>query len=121
MRYEYRCQVCGAVFRSNERASKSFCQCGGVAQRLWGFQMTPVMHHHHNSVTGSVISDRNQFKSELKRKSDEATERTGIPHNYVPADMSDTKSLRVTDDGLRETYDRQIRTGEREKGAKSWL
>jgi len=122
--YEYRCKNCRAILRTTSRRDSgqlSCHACGRPLTRVWGFRLTPVMHAHHNSTTGTVISDRRQFEAELRRKSDEATERTGAVHNYVPADMSDTKALRVTEEGLKETYDRQVRTGELEKGAKSWL
>lgn len=68
-------------------------------------QIAPVMQAHWNASTGTIVSSPKQFERELKRSSEEATERTGIPHNYVPVDVSDTTALGVTDEGLDATYD----------------
>ena len=77
------------------------------------------MHEHFNYTVGKVISDKKQFAAELDRKSAEMTERTGTPHNYVPVDLSDKESLRVSDEGMDSTLRRQTETGQRE--VKQWL
>jgi hypothetical protein len=48
------------------------------------------MQSHLNPSTGSIISDPKQFSRELVRKSELATERTGIPHNYQPCSLTDS-------------------------------
>src|SRR5690606_31265645 len=65
-------------------------------KRVWSFQITKVMHHHLNPSTGTVVSSRQQFRDELKRLSEEHTERTGIPHNYEEIDLSDKDAVGVT-------------------------
>lgn len=69
--------------------------CPGILKRDYSsVNFAPVMHSHFNHSVGKPISDMKQFTDALKRKSDEATERTGIPHNFVPADHD---SLRAPD------------------------
>lgn len=123
--YEWRCRVCGSTrYTDHNRLEEddSYCQdCFAPWKRVFGFHMASVVHEHFDHQTGSVISDRKQFRSELRRLSDEQTERTGFPTNYVEVDPSDVKTLGVTDEGLRETYDRKVSTGEVDKGAKPWL
>ena len=81
--------------------------------------MQPVMHEHFNHSVGKPISDRRQFAAELRRKSEEMTERTGTPHNYVAVDLGDKTGLNVTDEGMDSTLRRQTETGQRE--VKKWL
>jgi hypothetical protein len=58
-------------------------------KRVYSVQFAPVMQSHLNPSTGSIISDPKQFSRELARKSELATERTGIPHNYQPCSLTD--------------------------------
>jgi predicted nucleic acid-binding Zn ribbon protein len=118
--YEYRCSSCLTTVVDDQPGSARACSCGDNARRVWGFRMAKVMHEHHNATTGTVVSDRRQIKNELRRLSEKASERTGIVHNYVEADLRDTKTLRVTDEGLNTTYDRKVRSGEIEKGKAAW-
>lgn len=118
--YEYRCPNCQTTILATEPGSSQACACGANARRIWGFRLASVMHEHHSSVTGTVVSDRRQIRSELRRLSEKATERTGVVHNYVEADLRDTKALRVTDEGLNTTYDTKVRSGEIEKGKSAW-
>jgi len=77
------------------------------------------MHEHYNHTVGKPISDPKQFKEELKRSSERESERTGRTVNYVPVDLNDKESLRVTDEGMDRTMRRKTITGERE--VKQWL
>jgi hypothetical protein len=90
-----------------------------MLRRVYSFRPGKVTHEHFNHTVGKVISDPKQFKSELARKSAEMTERTGIPHNYVPVDLNDKESLRVSEEGMDSTLRRQTETGQRE--VKQWL
>lgn len=110
--YEFRCRSCGWIEMYPTRDVDELCaRClRGRMQRVWSFQMAPVWHAHPNHSTGTVVSDPRQFERDLARKSEEQTERTGIQHNYVPVDHSDTTKLGVTDAGLKETYDRKVKT-----------
>lgn len=123
--YEWRCRECGSTrYTDHNRLTEddSYCQrCYSPWKRVWGFHMATVVHSHFDHTTGTVISDPRQRKAELRRLSEEQTERTGFPTNYVEVDPSDVKALNVTDEGLKETYDTKVRTGEVAEGAKPWL
>lgn len=122
--YSYRCRGCqvnGEKWQKHTDDPLLVCpECGkATLRRVYSFKPGRVTHEHFNHTVGKVISDQKQFKSELDRKSEEMTERTGIPHNYVPVDLSDRESLRVNDDGMDSTMRRQTETGQRE--VKQWL
>ena len=115
--YEFRCQNCGRSNETQVREASLYCDaCGHQMKRVWSFQAAPVWQAHQNMTTGTVISDPRQFERELRQKSVEATERTGIPHNFVPADMSDVRKLGVTGEGLDATEKRKRETGELQRG-----
>lgn len=115
--YEYRCRVCGHSTLHKEQLTETpVCHCKeGLLQRVWSFSFNKPMQPHFNSSVGKYVSNDNQFKDELKRKSEEATLRTGVEHNYQPIDIADRESLGVTDEGLDATMRRQTDTGERER------
>jgi hypothetical protein len=62
------------------------------------------MPEHFNQSTGTYISNTREFADELKRKSEEMSNRTGMTHNYQPVDVTDMKALGVTDEGLEHTH-----------------
>jgi hypothetical protein len=100
--YEYRCGGCGHRILSDERGDQVLTRCcGAVGQRIWSVSTATIMHEHMNSSVGKPISDMRQFKDELARKSDAATERTGIPHNFQPVDINDHKGLGVANSEVR--------------------
>ena len=55
-----------------------------------------------NPTVGKYVSGKRQFEEELKIASAQATERTGIEHNFKPVDLRDTKALGITEEGLAE-------------------
>lgn len=119
--YEYRCKECGYQRQSQKRDSQlGYCpDCDrGILKRSWGFQMAPVVHQYFDHSTGQVINDRKHLLSVAKEMSDRQTERTGITHNYVPADMTDKATLGITGEGLDSTYNAQVKSGQIEKGSK---
>lgn len=110
MRYSYFCTVCG-----NEDIDETFsyvgdigphpCSvCGSIMRRGFSFSFRRSMQEHFNTSTGTYVSTRRDFEDDLKRKSEEASHRTGMDHNFVPVDMNDMKALGVTDEGLEETH-----------------
>lgn len=120
--YEYHCKICGNTIYRTRPADNTNCDlCFGMAKRVWSVQMAPVMQAHFNTSTGTMISDPRQFERELRDKSEIQTERTGIPHSYVPADRSDIKKLGVTDEGLQSTHDYGVKTGTIAPGTKPIL
>lgn len=125
--YEYRCDTCRATHlitddpdgQRKARADLGHvpCTCGGVYRRRFSFHAAPVMHAHLNHATGTVISSPRQFRSELRRISDESEARTGIPTNLQPADphelMADALDTHG-DDGLKSQHDAAVKRGEKE-------
>ncbi len=112
MRYSYFCTICG-----NEDIDTHFerigavgpCPCivcGSVMRRGYSFSFVRSMAEHFNNSTGQYVSNSRDFGDQLKRKSEEASLRTGMDHNFVPVDVTDAKALGVTDEGLEETHRR---------------
>lgn len=60
---------------------------------------------HFNHSVGKYVRNNAEFRSELSRASDRASERTGIDHNYKPIDAGDRPG--VTSEGLYETEKRK--------------
>jgi hypothetical protein len=52
---------------------------------------------HMNSATGKWTNNEAQFKSDLARASDEASEYTGITHKFVPMDWRDMPKYELED------------------------
>lgn len=118
MTYEFRCKRCDTRYFSQDReliSGLNWCtRCGYMPLvRVWGFSFPKVMHEHMNSSIGKVISDPQQFRRELARKSEEDSERRGFKVDYQPVDM-DPVSLGVTDEGMSTTRDLEIKTGKRD-------
>lgn len=122
--YQYRCGACleyGEKWQSLKEDRLVVCpDCHEPElRRVYSFNFASMMHEHFDYTVGKVISDRKQFVAELRRHSEEATERTGIPHNYVPVDLGDKDALNVTEEGMDSTIRRKTEQGERE--VKKWL
>ena len=116
--YAYRCSNCRAPelldVPRGEHPSEFFCiQCkAGVQKRDYSSISTHrPMPTHFNPTTGQEVGSMRQFKEQLKIKSDEYTARTGIEANFVPHDPSDTKSLKVTNEGLDSTNAARVAKG----------
>ena len=122
--YLYRCQSCdvhGEKWQKHTDDPIIKCpECkSNRLRRVYSFAMKTIMHEHFNPTVGKVISDPKQFKAELSRPSEKETERTGRKVNYVPVDLNDTESLRVSEEGMDSTLRRNTQTGKRE--VKQWL
>lgn len=63
--------------------------CGSPLKRRYSVHFNSVMQEHYNHSVGKPISSMRQFKDELKRSSDRASERTGITHDFQPADPNE--------------------------------
>src|SRR5688572_16350362 len=119
--YEYRCPECGQYashFHAFDQSSTPHqcarCHMYPIDKIVSNFSIAAPMQDHFNTAVNKPISSMRTLKAELNRKSEELTERTGIPHNYQPVDLRDKEGLGVTDEGLDSTYARQTATGERE-------
>lgn len=104
--YEYECPIHGRFLDTNGPMDKIMCRLGcerRPCKRVWGFNYKPPMQEHFNTSVGKTISNPQQFKDELAKASDAATERTGVPHNYQPIDPQEKEALGATDEGLDAT------------------
>lgn len=122
--YAYRCRGCGLSIDVPDYRAADFgdCpDCTGILKRDYSsIQLAPVMQEHFNPSVGKPISDRRKFDDELKRASEAAWERTGIPHNFVQVEGKDAQQAAgVTDDEVKaikrmkargESFDRVART-----------
>ena len=73
------------------------------------------MMSHYNATVGKEVSDMRGFKDDLKRKSEEATLRTGIEHNYEPIDYQEVRPVVEKTDmvGLEDTNRARVKAGHR--------
>lgn len=116
--YEYRCPECRNTILSPHRADRSVAWCRKCTEyrehrRVFGIYVARGMVEHYNQSIGAYVTSERQFRDELKRGAELETLRTGIEHNYEPVDMSDTKSLGVTAEGLEATN--RVRVAEGKK------
>jgi hypothetical protein len=101
MLYEYSCDFCGRSTTRQSRADITICHsCGQPARRIWAFRLqSSPDQEHYNVSAGRWVSNRRQLIDHAKRQSDLATQRTGIPHDFVPIDHADKAALGVTEEG----------------------
>lgn len=100
--FEYKC-LCGRRVTTRDRKPPRCPGDGITMTREWNtfaVARKPVIGSHYNHSVGSVIHSDRQFRSELARKSDEASERLGFEHNFQPVDVRDREACGVTDEGL---------------------
>lgn len=129
--YEFRCPSCGAV-KSYSLTIEQYdaCQLMPICfedpsdphpmRRIFSFSKTPAFEEHFNLTTGTVTSSARAHANELKRMSEEASARTGMPHSFVPVHPSEAReAYGITDEGLDSTYRKEVETGQRE--VKQWL
>lgn len=120
--YEYRCSDDATHTRdlhcSPDDALKAVydkgqmcCPCGGVYKRRFSLTFPTMLHEHFNDTVGKPIHSHRQFRDELRRASDHATERTGIPHDYQPIDLHDPIVAPKSDAGMKETHDLKVNLG----------
>jgi len=124
--YEYKCESCGFVHTIHDAVDgdmKTIFDKGesmhsgpeggwcGYMKRVFSFHMAPVMQEHMNVTIGKPISDMKQFQRELRQAGDQLEERTGIPHDFQPCDLTDKDALGVDDTGLKATHDAMVKAG----------
>lgn len=122
--YEYRCDTCQSPTTINTSianyeatfANKALvcdaCDGSGLLLRVYRpFRFKLPMPDHYNPSAGQYVSGEKHLKDIFKQKSDEATERTGIPHSFAPVDLRDTEALGVTREGLEEDAARRHDAG----------
>lgn len=122
MRYDYKCQNCGAEmdddsFRpiGSPHPSRKCPLCGGVFLRAicrvsiqrgmdWGGSFQP----HFNQTVGEPVTSLRDFHEKLAAKARANTEATGIEHVYTTTDPRDRAAFGITDEAveLNEAVDR---------------
>ena len=123
--YTYRCPWCNnewdRFFPFDESDTPVYCSYDGChAEKVLSIgAFHRSMPAHYNMSVGKHVSNIREFKDDLKRASETASQRTGIAHNFTPIDMRDPAQTRATEDGLETTRKRETDTGQRE--AKKWL
>ena len=101
---EFECQACGNHVRlRRDHSLPHRCHCGGVLRRVYGFHYAKPFEEHFNHSLGKYVNTQTEFLDGLKRASETQSERLGIEHNFQPVDITDMKSLGVTDEGLDHT------------------
>lgn len=70
------------------------------------------MHEHFNHTVNRPISSMTQFRDELRRQSEVATERTGIEHSYAPVEWGDAAAVGATNEGIEESNRVRAERGE---------
>ena len=104
MLYEYACHFCGRTISRQSRGDYAICHhCGQPARRIWSFRLqSSPDQEHFNYSAGRWVSNKRELTDHAKRKSEEATLRTGILHDFQPIDHADKEALGVTAEGAKE-------------------
>lgn len=112
--YEYRCVECDVHFVDEKHLSSHdlvdvvhWCENGKKGQivRVFSFSFHRPLQPHYNVGLGKYVAGKRQLQDELRRQSEERTERTNISHDFQYADLRDRDIFPVTHDGLQSTYD----------------
>lgn len=100
-RYDFVCDMCGKQVEKTFGLNDSHTvECHGLMRKLmpksFGFHRTGF----YSPGLGKEITSQRAYKNDLKQKSEEMTERTGMVHDFQPVDLNDTKSLGVDNRGI---------------------
>lgn len=68
--------------------------------RRYSFYSPTAFQPHFNHAVGQYVRTKAEFSDALKVLSDKQTARTGIPHNYVPVDQSESIAFGADDQGM---------------------
>lgn len=104
--YGYKCRACEQTAISEKRANHldTPCPCGGRFTRDYsGIGVARPMQPHWNPTTQSEVTSMTNFKSQLRKASEEYEDKFGIESRLVPIDPDDTKALGITSEGLDTT------------------
>lgn len=104
--YDYKCPECGAAdsvtmpIADYDPDHFLVCVCTDpptVMARRYSFLPAEMFVDHYNNSVGSYVTSMSDLKSKMSRASDEATARTGIPHNFSPVELRDIKPPELSD------------------------
>ncbi len=120
---DYKCKACGEQWVSDWVDADDpvfrlipcpFCFTLGI-KKSYAISVQRPMPEHFNAATGRVESSMKAIAEQMKIASEEASERTGVKHDFQPVDMRDKDALGVTEEGLDATY-RRLRNEGRTEG-----
>lgn len=101
MNFAWTCVDCGQGYDHPHHPEFPCHVCGGRLRRDWRHvSMRRSMPAHFNHSVGAFVRNDADFTDALKRKGDEQSERLGIEHRYVRADLD---NCGVTEDGMDDT------------------
>jgi len=103
--YQYRCRDCGAPSMLTTTIA-NYNRTGGLGEcpscesfnmgRVYDVPLIQMpMIGHFNPTVGGYVHGKRDLTEQLHIASEQATARTGIPHDFKPIDMRDTDALGV--------------------------
>lgn len=107
--YDYECDACGAgqshIFSIADyehiKDVPFACPCDkGWARRKFSFSFRMPFSDGYAPTLGRHVTGDRDLREGMRIASAQATERTGIEHNFQPIDVRDHKTLGVTEEGL---------------------
>ena len=90
--YEFKCPIDGIIeeqFALLGAYVPPTCECGTLMRRKFSFAVQAIFESHYNITVGDVVNSKSDMSDKLKRKSDEASERSGIASSFSMIDSSD--------------------------------
>lgn len=84
---------------------KTCPNCGEPMNRRFTPPGFKTFREHYSAAVGKVVSSDREFREDLKRASEEASIKTGIPHNFVPVDLEKPKEGPGTEEQARKHRD----------------
>lgn len=111
--YEYRCPTDGKVFEyfKSEPTEEHCPTHGNVLRRKYSFAVPKLFVPHYNHSVGRYVTSESDFRSALKKASDEASATTGVEHNYVPIDYREAMRNLPSEEGLAEQQKAKVDAG----------
>ena len=107
MKYTYRCESHGSI-DATVRADFILCPyCDEAiqAKRQWGFHVDLSFEPYFAPSFGSVVKSRTHAKDLAKIASEEATLRTGVPHDFTVVDTHDDAAVGINTDEKKAELD----------------
>ncbi len=98
-RYEFKCPKCGSVIHDSPTITE--CRlCGSPVKRKFSFSIGRSFQAGYNPFVGQYVSSARQYKDIVKKGSDDASEQTGIEHDYQLVDFHDKEALGIKQENL---------------------
>lgn len=92
--YEYNCPHCGRVLHNTNNVTN--CRlCDSPVKRKYSFSIGKFFEEGYNPFVGEYVKSAQHYKDLVRKGSDEASENTGIEHDYQLVDFHDHETLGV--------------------------